>query len=54
MDGEGDVLGEMERGHQQLRNHIAESARMIGEAEERLSNSKAITGGSGDDGEVLA
>jgi hypothetical protein len=48
MDGEGEALGETERGHQQLRDHIAESNRMIGEAEQRLSNLRAITTGAND------
>ena len=46
MDGEGETLGEAERGHQQLRDQIAESDRLIGEAEQRLSNSRAITSGT--------
>jgi hypothetical protein len=48
MDGEGEALGDTELGHQQLRDHIAESNRMIGEAEQRLSNSRAITSGNSD------
>jgi hypothetical protein len=50
MDGEGEALGETERGHQQLRDHIAESDRLIGEAEQRLNTSRAITSGNGESG----
>ena len=51
MDSEGEALGETERGHQQLRDHIAESNRLIGEAEQRLSNSKAIASGRRESGD---
>ena len=35
-------LGEVERGQQQLRASIAESDRMIGEAQQRVATSKAF------------
>ena len=44
MDGPGDQLFELELGHQQMREHIAENDRLIGEACQRLSTSRALTG----------
>ena len=48
MDTEGEALGDTERGHQQLREHIAESDRLIGEVQQRLVVSRSITRGAGE------
>ena len=37
-------LGDVQRGQQQLREHIAENDRLIGETTHRVERSRAITG----------
>jgi hypothetical protein len=37
-------VGEVKRGQQMLRDHIAENNRLIGETAQRVATSRAITG----------
>jgi hypothetical protein len=39
-------VGEVKRGQQMLRDHIAENNRLIGETAQRVATSRAITGAS--------
>jgi hypothetical protein len=43
MIGDDDAAGEAELGQQQLRQHIENSKRMIGEAQQRVDSSRALT-----------
>ena len=43
-------LGDVKRGQQQLRDHIAESDRLIGEAEQRVATSRAYTASPNESG----
>ena len=48
-----DALSEVERGQQSLRHNIAESNRLIGEAQQRVANSRALTEVGSPEGEAV-
>ncbi|MFD1612467.1 hypothetical protein ACFSCW_11710 [Sphingomonas tabacisoli] len=48
---DNDGHGAVERGQQQLKNNIAESNRLIDEAQQRVDSSRAITGDGGNYGQ---